>query len=76
MTGAANTATMTAPYDAVILDLDGVVTDTASTHAAAWKELFDEVLADPRAGAIAPWSRSTLWRTTATTSMVAGGRTA
>lgn len=33
------------PYDAVIFDMDGVVTDTASLHAAAWKELFDEVLA-------------------------------
>ena len=28
--------------------MDGVVTDTASLHAAAWKELFDEILADPR----------------------------
>lgn len=27
------------PYDAVIFDMDGVVTDTASVHAAAWKEL-------------------------------------
>jgi len=31
-------------YDAVIFDMDGVVTDTASVHAAAWKDLFDEVL--------------------------------
>ena len=31
-------------YDAVIFDMDGVVTDTASVHAAAWKELFDQVL--------------------------------
>jgi len=30
--------------DAVIFDMDGVVTDTASTHAAAWKRLFDEYL--------------------------------
>jgi beta-phosphoglucomutase family hydrolase len=30
--------------DAVIFDLDGVVTDTASVHAAAWKTVFDEVL--------------------------------
>ncbi|MHA7283220.1 HAD-IA family hydrolase [Arthrobacter sp. TMS2-4] len=36
------------PFDAVILDLDGVVTDTASVHRAAWKQLFDAVLADPR----------------------------
>jgi len=33
-----------AHYDAVIFDLDGVVTDTANVHAAAWKLLFDEVL--------------------------------
>lgn len=38
------------PQEAVIFDLDGVVTDTASVHAVAWKRLFDEVLADPRLG--------------------------
>lgn len=38
------------PYEAVIFDMDGVVTDTAALHAAAWKHLFDEVLSDPRAG--------------------------
>jgi alpha,alpha-trehalase len=32
-------------HDAVIFDLDGVVTDTASMHAAAWKTLFDDYLA-------------------------------
>jgi trehalose 6-phosphate phosphatase len=31
---------------AVIFDLDGVITDTASVHAAAWKRLFDEYLRD------------------------------
>ncbi|TFC25648.1 beta-phosphoglucomutase family hydrolase [Cryobacterium sp. TMT1-3] len=31
-------------YEAVIFDMDGVVTDTALVHAAAWKRLFDEVL--------------------------------
>jgi len=35
-------------YDAVLFDLDGVVTNTAAIHAAAWKQLFDEVLRDPR----------------------------
>lgn len=30
--------------DAVIFDMDGVVTRTASTHAAAWKRLFDDYL--------------------------------
>ncbi|HEY9558715.1 MAG TPA: beta-phosphoglucomutase family hydrolase [Acidimicrobiales bacterium] len=42
------------PYDAVIFDMDGVVTDTASVHATAWAELFDEALHDPRAGLAAP----------------------
>jgi len=37
-----------APFDAVIFDLDGVVTDTASVHLAAWKELLDGVLQDRR----------------------------
>jgi HAD superfamily hydrolase (TIGR01509 family) len=31
--------------DCVVFDLDGVVTDTASLHAAAWKEVLDGVLA-------------------------------
>src|SRR6516165_2919569 len=31
-------------YDAVLLDLDGVITDTASIHAASWKQMFDEYL--------------------------------
>jgi len=34
----------------VIFDMDGVVTDTAALHAAAWKQVFDAVLADDRAG--------------------------
>jgi trehalose 6-phosphate phosphatase len=33
-----------ASLEAVIFDLDGVVTLTASVHAAAWKRLFDEFL--------------------------------
>jgi beta-phosphoglucomutase family hydrolase len=36
------------PFDAVIFDLDGVVTDTATVHEAAWKQLFDQLLADSR----------------------------
>lgn len=31
-------------YDAVIFDVDGVVTDTASVHFAAWKRTFDAYL--------------------------------
>jgi transketolase len=30
--------------DAVLFDMDGVVTDTASIHAACWKTMFDEYL--------------------------------
>ena len=35
-----------ATVDAVVLDTDGVITDTARTHAAAWKRAFDELLHD------------------------------
>lgn len=31
-------------FDAAVFDLDGVVTQTASVHAATWKDLFDEYL--------------------------------
>ncbi len=31
-------------FDAVIFDMDGVVTDTASLHALAWKQMFDDYL--------------------------------
>jgi beta-phosphoglucomutase family hydrolase len=31
---------------ALLFDLDGVLTNTATVHTAAWKELFDAVLAD------------------------------
>ncbi len=33
-------------YDAMLFDLDGVITRTASLHAAAWKRLFDQFLAN------------------------------
>lgn len=41
-----------AGFDAVVTDLDGVVTDTASLHEMAWKRLFDGFLATcpPREG--------------------------
>ena len=32
------------PLAAALFDMDGVVTDTADAHAAAWKRLFDEFL--------------------------------
>jgi len=31
-------------YDAVLFDLDGVLTDTAKLHAASWKKMFDAFL--------------------------------
>lgn len=35
-----------APYDAVLFDLDGVLTPTAEVHMRAWERLFTEFLAD------------------------------
>ncbi|WP_434994728.1 HAD-IA family hydrolase [Arthrobacter sp. Ld5] len=46
--GSPTVAGTASPFDAVIFDLDGVVTDTASVHRAVWKQLFDAVLTDPR----------------------------
>ncbi len=31
-------------FDAWLFDLDGIITDTASVHAAAWKRMFDDYL--------------------------------
>lgn len=42
-----------ATYRAFALDLDGVITNTAAVHAAAWKQLFDELLERRAAGN--PW---------------------
>jgi alpha,alpha-trehalase len=33
-------------YDAVLFDLDGVITDTASVHERAWKRMFDAFLTE------------------------------
>lgn len=44
------TGRLSVPLDAVLFDMDGVVTDTARAHAYAWKALFDEFLA--------AWSRT------------------
>ncbi|MET3141372.1 UNVERIFIED_ORG: beta-phosphoglucomutase family hydrolase [Arthrobacter sp. UYEF10] len=48
MTESPTASAAMSPFDAVIFDLDGVVTDTASVHEAAWRQVFDGVLADPR----------------------------
>ena len=39
-------------FDAVLFDLDGVITDTARIHTRCWKEMFDAFLAErtPRPG--------------------------
>ncbi len=45
--------------DAVIFDVDGVITDTARVHAAAWTSVFDDVLrkrADAGLGAFSPFT--------------------
>lgn len=42
-------------YDAVLFDLDGVLTSTASVHAAAWKKLFDGFLEQRAAEAGEPF---------------------
>ncbi|MEC5193317.1 MULTISPECIES: HAD family hydrolase [unclassified Arthrobacter] len=48
MTESPTLAAALAPVDAVIFDLDGVVTDTVELRAAAWQQVFDEALQDPR----------------------------
>ncbi len=42
-------------YDVVLFDLDGVLTKTASVHAAAWKKLFDGFLEKRAAGTGEPF---------------------
>ncbi|MEY9774903.1 HAD family hydrolase [Arthrobacter sp. MW3 TE3886] len=48
MTESPTVAAALAPVDAVIFELDGVVTDTGELRAAAWKQLVDELMKDPR----------------------------
>ncbi|MGX7677361.1 HAD family hydrolase [Jatrophihabitans sp. DSM 45814] len=43
---------------ACLFDLDGVLTDTASVHSAAWKQTFDELLRQRANAAAAPDSAS------------------
>jgi beta-phosphoglucomutase family hydrolase len=52
-------------YDAVLLDLDGVITDTANLHASCWKRMFDEYLqerATRRNEAFRPFDLATDYR--------------
>ncbi len=43
-------------YDAVLFDLDGVLTRTASVHASAWKKLFDGFLEQRATGTGEPYA--------------------
>jgi beta-phosphoglucomutase family hydrolase len=52
-------------FEALIFDLDGVITQTASIHARAWKQMFDEFLARraaQRHAAFAPFDVETDYR--------------
>ncbi len=51
-------------FDAFLFDLDGVITETASIHARAWKRLFDELLARQAGstGAFRPFDPETDYR--------------
>ena len=52
-------------YDAVLFDLDGVITNTAKLHAACWKQMFDEYLqkrATERGEASRPFDLATDYR--------------
>ena len=42
-------------FGAFVLDLDGVITRTASIHARAWKQLFDQFLAQRAAQSATPF---------------------
>lgn len=52
-------------FDAVLFDLDGVLTKTAVVHAAAWKRLFDEYLearASPERTSFEPFDKDVDYR--------------
>jgi beta-phosphoglucomutase-like phosphatase (HAD superfamily) len=48
--------------EAMIFDLDGVITFTARVHAAAWKQLFDEFLKERSARVHEPYREFTVER--------------
>ena len=52
-------------YDAVLFDLDGVITNTAGLHATCWKQMFDEYLrkrAEQKGEAFRPFDVATDYR--------------
>ena len=54
-------AAVSVGIDAVLFDMDGVITDTAEAHAAAWKQLFDEFL-EARDAALRPFDADADYR--------------
>ena len=46
------------PYDAVLFDLDGVLTSTSALHAACWKRAFEGLVIGVARGATAGELRS------------------
>lgn len=55
----------TGALEAVLFDMDGVVTDTAGAHAVAWKRLFDDFLrrrAEQRGEAFVPFDADVEYR--------------
>jgi trehalose 6-phosphate phosphatase len=58
-------ALLSSRFDAVIFDLDGVITDTVRVHAAAWKEMFDTFLkeyAEQHSGFYQPFDKGEDYR--------------
>jgi beta-phosphoglucomutase family hydrolase len=52
-------------YDAVLFDLDGVITNTATLHAICWKQMFDQYLrerAEQKGEALRPFDLATDYR--------------
>ena len=49
-------------YDAVLLDLDDVITDTANMHATCWKQMFDAYLQQHAAERGEPYTWSIIRR--------------
>ena len=53
-------------YQAILFDMDGVITDTASIHAVCWKAMFDEYLrrwANEKSVAFRPFEVATDYKT-------------
>jgi beta-phosphoglucomutase-like phosphatase (HAD superfamily) len=57
MIGKAMITTDVEQFEGFIFDLDGVITQTASIHARAWKQLFDEFLDRQTAQTGVPFAR-------------------